>query len=246
MKRMTGIYVITSLHNKFVYVGSAADITDRWKRHTRLLKRGRHHSIRLQNAWNKYGSANFVLSVLELTNLETLIDREQYWIDALNAAGEKGYNVLPLAKNSTGLKHRPESIKKISEASKGKKISDAQRAAVSAAVKGREIGPEEMANRKASWTTERRKRRSEISAAIVLSEEARAKISEKHKGRVFSAEWKAKLSAAAKGRVFSEDVRAKMSAATKRRKPISEETRARMAHARAEYWQRKRQAEQTQ
>lgn len=246
MHRKTGIYAITNLHNGHIYVGSALDIDARWKRHVRLLNRGKHHSIRLQNAWVKYGAEAFALSILELSSVEDLLSREQHWMDKLCSAGLKGYNVLASSKNSLGLRHRPESLEKISKAHKGKVISQAQRELISARLKGRTLSEKEIESRKASWTEERRTRRSEISAAIVLSEDSRMKISKALKGREFSPDWRAKISAANKGRIPSEEVRMKMSIAAKSRKPISEETRRKRAESMASYWKRKKENQLSQ
>jgi hypothetical protein len=61
----------------------------------------------LQNAWNKYGEDNFYFSVLELVpDKDKLIEREQYWIDKLNACDRKDrlqYFTVPLQEVVLGL-----------------------------------------------------------------------------------------------------------------------------------------------
>ena len=50
----SGVYIIQSLIDHTVYVGSAINFIRRKSRHFTLLKEGRHHNDHLQNAWNKY------------------------------------------------------------------------------------------------------------------------------------------------------------------------------------------------
>ena len=236
----SGIYLIENVDTGKVYVGSAINIADRWKRHIRLLNRNCHHSIKLQNAWNKYGPDNFSHSILELVGRDSLVEREQYWLDKYDASGANGYNVLSRSYSSLGLVHGPETLKKIGAAHKGKTISAENKAAVSAALKGRKISEAEKINRAKSWTPERRKRRSEISLSIVLSPEARAKISIFHKGKLISDETRAKISMARIGKKASAEARINMSEGAKNRPAISEETRLKMSEARALFWQKKR------
>ena len=56
----SGIYQIRNIANGKVYVGSAAKFSRRFNDHKRKLNNGRHHSIKLQNAWNKNGAESFV------------------------------------------------------------------------------------------------------------------------------------------------------------------------------------------
>lgn len=77
----SGIYVIRNTANGKVYVGSAVNIKGRWAVHKHGLRRGKHHSQRLQRAWNKYGEAAFVLETLELCCVDLLLEREQSYFD---------------------------------------------------------------------------------------------------------------------------------------------------------------------
>ena len=85
-----------------------------------------------------------------------------------------------------GYKHSPEAIKKMSEAHKGKKISENTRKKISESKKGKK-----------------------------LSENTRKKMSELRKGKNLSEEHKRKVSAALSGRNLSEEHKRKMSAAQK-------------------------------
>jgi len=49
--RRSGIYLIRCIPNSKIYVGSAADIRLRWRRHVKHLRRGDHQNSYLQKAW---------------------------------------------------------------------------------------------------------------------------------------------------------------------------------------------------
>jgi group I intron endonuclease len=118
-----GVYQIHNLQTKKVHVGSSVEIEERWRTHRRRLNRGDHHSAKLQASWAKWGENQFVLEVLEeLPHLnDTLVAREQWWIDNLNAY-VAGYNMRPKAESCLGLK-RPafseEHRRRIADAKKG-------------------------------------------------------------------------------------------------------------------------------
>ena len=92
---MIGIYKITTKHNGKIYVGSSDDIEKRIKMHISRLKRNVHHSIFLQNVFNKHGVTNLEFSIIEeLLSSETKLEREQYWIDFYRCyEREYGYNL---------------------------------------------------------------------------------------------------------------------------------------------------------
>lgn len=57
----------------------------------------------------KYGYSNFKLEILEYTSQETVLAREQYYIDLFKPE----YNILSNANSSYGYKHSEESLFKI-------------------------------------------------------------------------------------------------------------------------------------
>lgn len=178
-----GIYSIVNKITGRVYVGSSRNMQARWSEHASLLRAGRHHSIRLQRSWDKYGRDSFEFSILELVHLPVdLFPREQYWIDLLRAACPKrGANSYPAAGSPLGTKRSPE-----------------QRAALSLARRGIPKSPEHVA------------KMISVHLGAKRSDEARAKMSAIHKGKTISDDQKAKLSAALKGRVFSPETIEKM------------------------------------
>jgi hypothetical protein len=64
--------------------------------HKSILRAGRHHSFKLQAAWNKYGEDAFEMSVIEEVMDGFLSLIEQVCIDNLKSCQE-GYNVLAIA-----------------------------------------------------------------------------------------------------------------------------------------------------
>lgn len=92
-----GIYTITNMLDNKYYVGSSLNIANRLKVHKQQLKRNTHTNTYLQNAWNKYGEANFKFEiVLNLNHCDELTIRavEQ---EILDKEFDKTYNISKLA-----------------------------------------------------------------------------------------------------------------------------------------------------
>src|SRR5208282_6276920 len=131
---MFGVY---GIHNRFSgkwYVGSTdrTGIANRWKQHQRLLTQKKHHSRKLQLAWNKYGSSVWEWIVLEELPQDDihLLEREDWWISHYDAY-QHGYNGRPKAENNSGyhFKHTEIAKQRMSDAKKGK-FTEAQAAAL--------------------------------------------------------------------------------------------------------------------
>jgi group I intron endonuclease len=139
-----GIYKIENTSNRKCYVGSAVIITMRWGHHKKLLRGNKHHSIKLQRAWNKYGETAFTFSILEeVDRKDDLIIREQHWMNILNVISN-GYNISPLAGSPLGLKRSTEACAKMSAFHKQRKrgpLSQEIRDKISNALKGIKHGP---------------------------------------------------------------------------------------------------------
>lgn len=126
----SGVYQIRNLRNEKRYLGSAGTrgVERRLREHRNLLLRGRHHSIHLQRAWNKYGSDEFVFEIVEECRPDQCLEREQYYLDAILFANcnddrfkKLGYNISRVAQAvMTGRKHTEETKAKISRAKRGK------------------------------------------------------------------------------------------------------------------------------
>lgn len=92
----SGIYQIRNTVNNKIYVGSTVDFEFRKREHFYRLNKGIHYNKHLQKAWNKYGSECFEFEVLEVCQITFLQEKEQTWIDKLDAYN-KGYNNNPYA-----------------------------------------------------------------------------------------------------------------------------------------------------
>ena len=115
----SGIYLIQNKVNGKVYVGSAVNIQKRWREHKKDLRKGKHHSQRLQHSWNKHGEDNFQFIVIELCQPKNLIKLEQFMLDLLcSYEDDKGYNICPTAGSQLGLKRSKETKRKIAEANR--------------------------------------------------------------------------------------------------------------------------------
>lgn len=78
MKILSGVYKIQSkIKPKRIYIGSAKNITIRWGIHISDLKLNKHHSIKLQRHYNKYGIEDLEFSIILFCSIENLILNEQ-------------------------------------------------------------------------------------------------------------------------------------------------------------------------
>lgn len=198
-----GIYKIEHVASGRIYVGSSINIDKRLSEHKSKLRRCGHENRHLQNAWNKYGSDTFAFSVIEhVADKTTLIQREQHWIDALDAACRPNFNILPNAHSALGQVVSTETRAKLSafQSSRPRQpLSAEHRAILSQKAKGRQMHPNT---------------RAAIHAAVT--------------GRKFGPEFSAKLSAALRGLKRSPETRARLSFVAKHR---SQDHRTRLSHA---------------
>lgn len=107
----SGVYIIKSMIDNKIYIGSTKDFITRYKTHKSKLYRGIHHSVYLQNFYNKYGNEKLTFSIIEFCDKEHLIKREQYWLDKLKPQ----FNTRKIAENNEGTKRTQEQKDKISK-----------------------------------------------------------------------------------------------------------------------------------
>ncbi len=90
---MIGIYKITNKINNNCYIGLSVDIKRRWKAHQQRYKvsSNKEYEKVLYKAFRKYGIDNFRFEVLEECNIESLKEREKYWIKYYDSY-HHGYN----------------------------------------------------------------------------------------------------------------------------------------------------------
>lgn len=131
-----GVYQIRNLVTGDLYIGGTVDHMHRWREHFRLLRTGQHHSVYLQNAWNKYGESNFDFEWVEDSTREALRDLEQHYLDTLKPVYNMSSSAIsPLCGRTTaqiaehtrifhtGRKRSSETCKRMQEAAR-KRFAD--------------------------------------------------------------------------------------------------------------------------
>lgn len=119
-KKVSGIYAIVNTLNNHKYIGSSKHIRDRMYQHRANLRNNRHHSVYLQNAYNKYGEDKFIWIILETCEpiRDTLTHIEQKYLD-LNPE----YNIAKLATCPAQLHQSQETRDKRAAKLRGRKRS---------------------------------------------------------------------------------------------------------------------------
>lgn len=113
----TGIYSITNKITDKRYIGSAVNIDIRWSKHKLDLKNDKHHSLKLQRAWKKYGESAFEFEILYECDKSELLFCEQNWIDFYGV--DNLYNIYPIAGSPLGIKRSDETKRKCQIAKNG-------------------------------------------------------------------------------------------------------------------------------
>jgi group I intron endonuclease len=99
--KISGIYKIQSkIKPEKIYIGSAVNITNRWRQHIHYLKNNKHPNKKLQNHYNKYGETDLQFSILLGCEKNDLLKIEQYFIDSYNP----WFNNRPIAGSNLGKK----------------------------------------------------------------------------------------------------------------------------------------------
>jgi group I intron endonuclease len=122
MEKIKCIYSIICTKNNKKYIGSTVDFNRRKRVHMCNLKNNKHHSYKLQNSFNKYGSDSFIFEILEIINSnEDLLIKEQNYLDELKPE----LNVVMVAglNSHIGVRRTDETKEKIRIANTGKKAS---------------------------------------------------------------------------------------------------------------------------
>ena len=76
-----GIYRILNSDSGDIYIGSSCNLKSRLRTHKSMLKRNVHHSVHLQNAYNKYKKDSFKFNILFFCDVEDLLFYEQRLLD---------------------------------------------------------------------------------------------------------------------------------------------------------------------
>lgn len=121
------VYSIQFNGSSSIYIGSTTrKARRRWQDHISQLRTSSHANTHLQSAFNKYSEANMLFEIIEISDSESLLSREQYWID-FHAAYKKGFNRCPTAGNSAGIKRTEEQKLKQGELDNWKKANSVWR-----------------------------------------------------------------------------------------------------------------------
>lgn len=113
----SGIYAVYNETAGKVYIGSAKILSRRWDEHKKLLRRNKHKNPHLQSSWNLHSEKSFIFIIIEFVNFETLLEREQYWLDKISETYEI-YNCNLKVSGFHGRQHSEETKRKISETKK--------------------------------------------------------------------------------------------------------------------------------
>jgi group I intron endonuclease len=160
INKESGIYrIINTINGKF-YIGSSINVKSRKQDHFKHLKKGNHHSYKLQNEWDEVENKDsFKFQVMIYCEELYLRKIEQRLIDDLRPE----YNIAPFVGTVKGLRHKestkkylrqlaieqrkdPEYRKKISEgiskALKGVAKTEQHKAATSKSLTGKKLTDE--------------------------------------------------------------------------------------------------------
>lgn len=123
MNHNSCIYCIENTINGKKYIGQTKDFHKRMLSHLSALRNGRSHNRHLQSAFEKYGESAFLFYVIEECDISILNEREQHWIAELKTL-EDGYNLDMGGEGIRGYHFTEEQRKHISNALKGRIVSD--------------------------------------------------------------------------------------------------------------------------
>jgi group I intron endonuclease len=113
--------IVNQVTGKF-YIGSTVrDLSIRFWEHRKSLNQGKHHSVYLQRAWDKYGADNFEFIPVRTGSSDQIRVIEQILLDRFQPYDPViGYNMNHKVDSRYGRKMSVESRRKMSFAKKGK------------------------------------------------------------------------------------------------------------------------------
>lgn len=193
-----GVYKITNIIDNKCYIGSSINVKGRISQHKNQLKKNKHHSIKLQRAYDKYCIENFKYEIVEECTIENMIIREQYYIDFYDCC-KNGYNIVPNAGHNLGMIHSDETKEILRQKSTGNKN-----------------------NLGRIQTDETKKKISDKLKGTHLSDETKLKLSNSLKGRITTDETRLKQSKSQKGKKLSDETKLKLSILNKGKKQSKE------------------------
>lgn len=194
-KNKAGFYLICNPRTDETYVGSTFNLGKRSKDHKSRLLNNRHCNERLQKAYN-LDPDNFEFIAASIDELNFTIEDNKNLAMALEQSiiNENLNNplLLNIAKDvvfaSLGYTHNKESLKKISDASKARLITDETRARMSESAKGHQRGLGYKHTVEAKKIMSEKLKGNKFALNHRHSEETRAQIAASHTGVKISEE----------------------------------------------------------
>lgn len=129
--KKSGTYRIDIAH--WSYFGSSVDLSSRRRNHRLELDKGIHANEVMQRAFNKYKVFEF--TILEECNPSEILAKEQVLLD-LHYRTKGNMNLCPMAANSLGYRHTPETCRRMSERQVGRKPTPETRRRLSESRRG--------------------------------------------------------------------------------------------------------------
>lgn len=99
---VSGIYVLRNTKNGKIYVGRSIHIKTRLKEHFQPDFE-KYNGKKLANAKKKYGIDSFEFAIIEYCDESVLLEREEYYLNALSPFGDCGYNLRASKDSSVGI-----------------------------------------------------------------------------------------------------------------------------------------------
>lgn len=113
LKNKSGVYIFINNITNDLYVGSSINLSKRMVSYFYYTNSDKYSKSIIIRAMKKYGLENFSLGIKEFCekDYQTCIALEQNWIDYYKPT----YNILSVAGNYSGYKHKIETINKLKE-----------------------------------------------------------------------------------------------------------------------------------
>lgn len=194
-KNKSGIYRWTNNLNGKSYVGSSINLSKRFNQYfsPKLLSNRRYISL-INQALLKYKVDNFSLEILEYCAKESVLDREQLYLNLLKPK----YNIYLKAGSPMGFKHSEKSRAIMKTLAERRRHSKETRLKIGASLKGRVLLAETLAKMVNNRTNYKH------------SDATKEKLRAKLLGRKFSQETKDKMAISQIGHRHSEETIAKL------------------------------------
>lgn len=133
-KNKPGIYCIVNISNGHNYIGSSINLANRMRNYLKIsfLNKKRNIKMPIVNALLKYGSYNFLVLIIEYTDLDVIIIRETHLITKI----QPYYNVLKQGYSFVCYRHTEATQELLSELAKNRTHSPETKALIAQALIG--------------------------------------------------------------------------------------------------------------